>query len=373
MNRSVPDLVRRPKVVHIVVAGHLGGAEHFLVNLASRAKLTGVDHCLALMTPNPKLRDHFVDAGLRLRDRGPVRENLAAYLWRSFGPAEIAWLRRILMEEGASLIHAHTFGSQVLAARVARALSIPLIRTEHGVGVYRDPTRAFLRKWALRRADRIVAVSEFVKRTIEEADRTVRERVCIVRNGIDTEYFRPLTPSPDGPFTFFMLSRLERVKRVDVAIEALSHVPDALLEIIGDGNERNRLQGTAKKFGVETRVKFLGYRDDPRLAISRGDALINCTQEEGLPLAVLEAGSMERPAIAFAGGGIPEIVRENQTGWLVREYSAFAFARVMAEASKNRPQAREFGTNARKLVNALFNVDDMSRGYGAIYNELAKA
>ena len=86
------SLPSRPKVVHVVVAGDIGGAEHFLVNLASRPELSGADHCVALMTPNPKLRAFFADAGLSIRDRGPVRENPIAYLWRSFGPADIAWL-----------------------------------------------------------------------------------------------------------------------------------------------------------------------------------------------------------------------------------------------------------------------------------------
>ena len=369
MSGSAP--VDRPKVVHIIVAGHVGGAEHFLVNLASRADLTNAEHSIALMTPNPKLRDHFIGAGLRVRDRGPVRENLGAYLWRSFGPTEIEWLRKTVLEEKADLLHAHTFGGQILAARLARQLRLPLVRTEHGVGVYRDPTRSLLRKWALRRADRIVAVSEFVRRAVEGADPTVRARLRVVRNGIDTNHFRPSSSSPDGPFKFFMLSRVEPVKRVDLAIEALEHVPDAQLEIAGDGSERGALERLADRLGVAGRVKFLGYCSDPRAAIASGDVLLNCTQEEGLPLAVLEAAAMERPAVAFAGGGIPEIVEDERTGWLVREYSAEGFAGAMKNAV-DRARSREFGINARTRAVKLFDVERMCREYGAVYAELAE-
>jgi glycosyltransferase involved in cell wall biosynthesis len=358
-------------VVHVVVAGHLGGAEHFLVNLASRANLTGVDHCVALMTPNPKLRDHFVKAGLRLRDRGPAKENLAAYLWRSFGFREIAWLRRVLQEEGASLIHVHTFGSQILAARVARQLDIPLVRTEHGVGVYRDPTRAFLRRWALRRADRIVAVSEFVKQAVEEADPTVRSRVRVVRNGVDTSHFRPDPNRPDGPFMFSMLTRLERVKRVDLAIEALPLVPDAYMEIFGEGSQRPALERLASVRGVRHRVKFCGYCADAPAAISRSDASINCTREEGLGLAVIEAAAMERASVAFAGGGIPEVIEDGRTGWLTGDYSAAGFAAAMRKAA-DRARAREFGVNARKRAIELFDIDRMCRDYALIYDELTR-
>jgi glycosyltransferase involved in cell wall biosynthesis len=325
------------------------------------------------MTPNPELREHFVNADLRVRDRGPVKENPAAYLWRSLGPRDIAWLRRILLEERANIVHAHTFGSQVLAARVARQLNIPLVRTEHGVGVYRDPGRAFLRKWALRRAARIVAVSEAVRVVVERADPTVRERVRVIRNGIDAAHFRAAPISGDGPFIFSMLSRLERVKRVDMAIAAIAHVPGVQLEIIGGGSQRAELEELSQQLGVGDRVTFLGYLSDPRPAIARASALINCTREEGLPLAVLEAASMERPTIAYAGGGIPEVVQEGRTGWLVHEHTAGAFARTMVEAARDRARAKELGANARKLVVAQFDVDHMRRGYSVVYSEVLRA
>ena len=364
-----PSRNERAKVLHVVVAGHLGGAEVFLASLASHADLTGADHCIALMTPNPKLRNYFVEAGLRIRDRGPVRENAAAYLWRTFGPADIAWIRQILSEECATLIHVHTFGAQVLAARVSRQLRLPLIRTEHGVGVYRDLTRAFLRKWALRRAGRIVAVSEFVKDAIERVDPTVRSRVSVIRNGVDTSYFRPTPAHHEGQFTFSMLTRLERVKRVDLAIEALSLVPQARLEIAGEGSERQALERLASSRGVADRVRFLGYCADPRAAISRGDAAINCTREEGLGLAVIEAAAMERATLAFGGGGLPEVVEDNRTGWLVREYTAAAFAQAMMKAA-DRTRARELGVNARKRAIERFGIDRMCREYAAVYSGL---
>jgi glycosyltransferase involved in cell wall biosynthesis len=167
-----------------------------------------------------------------------------------------------------------------------------------------------------------------------------------------------------------MLSRLESVKRVDLAIEALAHVPGAHLEISGDGSQRQALERLAKRIGVGDRVTFLGYRSDPREALARANALINCTREEGLPLAVLEAASMGRPTIAFAGGGIPETVRDDQTGWLAKNYSALAFASAMAKAAEDRGRTEQLGANARKLVVTLFDVDDMRRGYDAIYSEL---
>src|SRR5258707_2111993 len=107
MNRLRP----RPKVMHIAVAGTISGAERFLANLAARPEASGADHCVALMTPNPQLRAMLLDAGLSVRDRGPVQEHPIAYLWRAFGPADLTWLVRAIGEERASILHLDTVRS----------------------------------------------------------------------------------------------------------------------------------------------------------------------------------------------------------------------------------------------------------------------
>jgi glycosyltransferase involved in cell wall biosynthesis len=363
----------RPKVVHVVVAGEIGGAERFLVNLASRPELSGADHCLALMTPNPKLRAFFADAGLSIRDRGPVRENPAATLWRSFGPADISWLGRVLLEEDASLLHAHTFGSHILAARVGLRHNLPVVRTEHGVRHYRDPSCALFRHWALRHTDRIVAVSAFVARTIAAVAPHAREKIQVIPNGIDMTYFHRAPPPVDGPFTFSVVSRLEPVRRVALAIEAATRMPDVRLNIAGEGSEREKLERLARERGVASRVRFLGYLRDPRPAIAASDAAINCTREEGLGFAVIEAAAMQRPAVAFDGGGIPEIVQDRRTGWLVREDSVSALAAALTAASASRIRAAELGVAARNWVESKFGIDAMCKSYAAIYREFATA
>jgi glycosyltransferase involved in cell wall biosynthesis len=362
----------RPKVVHVVVAGEIGGAERFLVNLATHSELSGADHCLALMTPNPELRTYFADASLRIRDRGLVKENPLAYLWRSFGPADIAWLERVLLEEKADLLHAHTFGSHILAVRAALRRRLPVVRTEHGIHHYRDPSCALFRHWALRHTDRIIAVSAFVAATIGALAPCAREKTQVVLNGVDMTYFAPIPARSEGPFTIASVCRLSRVKRVALAIEAVSRTPSVHLDIVGEGGEREKLQGLVRKRGLEARVRFLGRLHDPRLAIAASDAIINCTREEGLGIAVIEAAAMQRPAIAFDGGGIPEIVQDRRTGWLAKEDSVDGIAAVVAEATANRRQAAEFGRRAREWVESRFGIDGMYKSYAAIYQELAQ-
>ena len=128
------------RVTHVVVAGDIGGAERLLVDLATRPRETGAEHTVALMTPNRKLADMFEGAGLKVRDRGRVRENPLAYLWRSLGPRDVAWLEDVLRKERTEIAHLHTFGSHVVGARAALRADIPFVRTEHHVSYFIDPS-----------------------------------------------------------------------------------------------------------------------------------------------------------------------------------------------------------------------------------------
>ena len=87
---------RDPCVVHVVVAGECGGAERFLVELASRPRQTRARHVIALLTPSERLARLFRSAGLQVHDRGRVRENPLAYLWRSLAWPDVNWLAGVM-------------------------------------------------------------------------------------------------------------------------------------------------------------------------------------------------------------------------------------------------------------------------------------
>jgi glycosyltransferase involved in cell wall biosynthesis len=352
------------------VAGDIGGAERLLVDLALRPEQSGADHCVALMTPNPQLREMIRAAGVTIRDRGPVRENPLAYLWRSFGPADVAWLEHILTDEGASVVHVHTFGSHILGVRAALRRNLPVLRTEHGIHHYLDLSCSLYRDWALQKTDCVVAVSDYVGRFVERKAPYARHKLRVIRNGVDATYFHPEEPPREGPFTFALVCRLEPWKRVDLVIGAVARVPHILLRIAGSGSARRKLQALARDLRVDDRICFLGYRPDPRPVIAESHAAINSSRDEPLGLSVLEAFAMQRPVVAFAGGGIPEIVQDGRTGWLVHENSVEALAARLFEASANRQRAATLGANARAFIDRECRIEDMCRGYARAYSEL---
>jgi glycosyltransferase involved in cell wall biosynthesis len=361
-------MTARLKILHVVVAGQIGGAERLLATLATRRGEAG--HVIAVMTPNRDLTEFFRVSGAQVHDRGRCRENPLAYLSRSYGPADIAWLARVIAAERAGILHCHTYGSHVLAARAAARCGLPLVRTEHGVRHYRDPTCALNRHWALKHTTKIVAVSGFVGRTVARIEPAVADRIVVVHNGIDLARFEPQPPRSEGPFKIAAAVRLEPVKRLEIAIAALAEVPNVLFDIAGDGADRTKLEALAQRCGVADRVHFLGQLSDPRSVIAGADAVVNTTRQEAMSLAILEAGAMQRPAIAVAQGGTPEAVVDGRTGWLTEDDSVAGFARILRAASADRAEAARRGKEARAWVTAGFGLETMCEGYDAVYRNL---
>ena len=330
---------------------------------------------VALFTPNRALAAMFERAGLAIRDRGPVRENPVAYLWRSLGPSDVAWLTNVLREERADIAHLHTFASHVLGTRAARRAGVPTIRTEHHVQYFVDPSTKAFTLWSLARVDLSVAISQYVADWVRRAVPAVASKQRVVLNGVDADYFSPRPRSSAAearPFTFAVVCRLEPWKGVDLVVEAASRSEGFCVDIVGEGSEKQRLERMVAEKGLESRVRLLGYLADPRPAIADADAFVSSSRDEPLGLSVLEALAMERPVVGFAGGGIPEIVQDGKTGWLVHERSGELLARTMFDAASDRERARRFGVAGRAFVEARCRIESMCRGYRAVYEELAK-
>jgi glycosyltransferase involved in cell wall biosynthesis len=355
--------------MHVVVAGDIGGAERLLVDLATRPAQTNADHEVALMTPNRALAAYFVGAGLRVHDRGPVRENVISYLYRSVGPVDVRWLTSLLVNQRIDVVHTHTFGSHVLGTRAALRAGRAQIRTEHHVQHYFDPSCSPFTRWAASRTRRFVAISEYVRGILARTAPAVADRCTLIRNAVDTEHWSPQHKTSDGRFRVGIVCRLTAWKRVHLAIGAASTAEVELL-VVGDGEDRRRLEAFARKRGGA--VRFVGRQPDPRPYIGSCDVIVSTAKDEPLGLSVLESLAMGKPIIAFRGGGIPEIVQQDVTGILVDEGNEAALADAIARMKTYGAHLARMGEAGRRFALERCNVTSMCSAYAEIYRELSQ-
>ena len=338
-----------------------------LCDLASHPDETGVEHVVALVTPRAALAHMLESAGLRVRDRGRVREDAAAFLWRSLGPVDVAWLEGVAREERAEILHLHTFASQVLGTRAAQRAGARLVRTEHSTRVYDDRSCWPFSRWSLRRADVAVAVSDHVARVAKQKAPWCAPKMVVVRNGVDVKRFAPRASTQADAFTFVLVGRLEPRKGIDLAIAAIAKLPGARLEVVGDGAERRPLDSLARRLGVHGRVFFHGHVDDPRAIVSRSHAAVCSSRAEGLGLANLEAMALGRAVVGFRVGGVPEIVEHGVTGLLAAPNDVDALAACMRAATSSRGDLARMGAAARAFVVGRCSLEAMCRGYADVY------
>jgi glycosyltransferase involved in cell wall biosynthesis len=190
--------------------------------------------------------------------------------------------------------------------------------------------------WAGRHAAGIVTVARALK------DRLValglpEERVEVLRNGVDLKFFRQT--DRDGSrrrlgfrrATLLSVGNLVPLKGHDLAIRALTLLPEMDLVIVGDGPERKALAALAEESGLHDRVSFAGAlaQEELREYYCAADALVLASSREGWPNVLLEAMACGTPVVATRVGGTPEVVSAPHAGVLMTERTSEGLAQAV--------------------------------------------
>jgi glycosyltransferase involved in cell wall biosynthesis len=283
--------------------------------------------------------------------------------------AALAELRRARYD----VVHAHWwFPSGVAAAAAARWAGLPLVVTMHGsdvrLGRLIAPARPIMRQ-VLRRSARATAVSRWLA---EQAQQVAGgEMPTVAPMPVATDLFVPDRAVPRSDALLFV-GRLTRQKGVDLLLRALAELPARItLDVVGDGEERASLAALAKALGVEGRVRWHGALPAAALVpfYQRASALVVPSAEEGLGLVAVEALLCESPVIAFASGGVVDVIRDGESGILVLERTPQALARAVGGVLEAPDHGASLGRRGALLTRESFAPDHVARRYADIYRE----
>jgi len=207
--------------------------------------------------------------------------------------------------------------------------------------------------------------------------------VHVIHNGIDLDKpvqarheIRHALALGDRP-TVGIVARLAPVKNHDLLLRAwkrlLEVVPEAVLLVIGDGSQAQRLEGLRQDLALGNSVRFLGFRNDVSELLQALDVFVLCSLSEGLSLTLLEASSMGIPIVATDVGGNPEVVKDGMNGILVASESEIELANSLARLLQDRSLQERFGASGRTRHQQAFTLYAMVRGYATLYRELVGA
>ncbi|MDQ6670274.1 MAG: glycosyltransferase [Chloroflexota bacterium] len=376
---SAPVHTERPRALNILlVADSLdaGGAERHVVGLA--ASLVRAGHAVTIgCSTGGVLTDVARGHGVVVR---PLLSSLAK---RRLSLPFVRQLRRLMARENFDLVHAHMYASAAAASLAAIGSSVPLVVTEHSEAAWRGGSARTLSRFIYWRAQRVIAVSEGIRRRLLEIDRVHPGHVTVIPNALpalDDSSFAPALALPcalEGRPLVGVVARLQRDKGVrylvEAAVSVASELPQAAFVIVGDGPERAELERFAARLGVADRCFFVGFRADARKIISHFAVLAVPSLSEGTPLVVLEAMAEGVPIVASAVGGIPEQVRHEREALLVPPANAPALAAALRQLLLNPGRARLLGQNGRRRVGDCFSAEAMLRETWRVYHALVRA
>lgn len=301
-------------------------------------------------------------------------------------------LRKIITGEGIFLVHAHSYKAALLAGLAARWAKVPVTMftlhnfiVDEGAGRFKhlfyDLTERFLPSLA----DRVITVSKALRRRVIDKGKVGSSRVVMIHNGISippavsistrrTASLRHLLSLKSKAPLVVTVGRLVPQKGIKYLLTAATHVlrelPSAQFLIVGDGPLRRDLEVAAEKLGIHKKVVFIGFREDIHDILVASDVVVLPSLTEGLPLVALEAMAAGKPLVGTAVGGIPEVVVDRETGFLVPPRKPIPLAHAILFLLTNKEAALQMGMAGRRRVEEDFTLEKTITETQNIYTEL---
>lgn len=292
-----------------------------------------------------------------------------------------------------TIVHTHTAKAGVLGRLAALLSGAPVVvHTFHGhvLRGYFGPLKTAFFRWLetrlARRTDAVIAVSDAVKADLVEFGVAPAAKIRVIPLGLDLERLTGSLPkgrlraesghSATAPLVG-ILGRLVPIKDVGTFLHAARIVvaarPEVRFAIVGDGEERQRLEAMAQELGLLSCLHFHGWKTDVEEVLGDIDLVVNCSLNEGTPVALIEALAAGRPVVATAVGGTPDVLGPNRHGLLVPPSSPQALADAILDCLQHPAAAQERAQRGRAHVRANHGVSRLLHDMDALYQELLTA
>ncbi|MFP4671473.1 MAG: glycosyltransferase family 4 protein [Desulfohalobiaceae bacterium] len=361
------------RVLHVETGRHLyGGGRQVLYLLQGLGRMQAGEHFLACAAGS--------ELELRAREAGtnvyalPLAGDLdLLFAWR---------LRKLLREVDADIVHVHSRGAaEIWSGLAAAGSSVKTVLSRRVDNP--EPWWQSRLKYPL--YDRVNAISRAIYRILL-GQGVPDSKLSCVPSAVDTDRYRPGCDR-DWFLQEFGLQEQDRVlgtvaqliprKGHVYLLQALPRIlegcPEAKLLFLGQGPLLAELRQQAQALGVLERVQFAGFRTDLHWILPCLEMLVHPALLEGLGVSLLQAAAAGLPIVASRTGGVPEIVLDQENGFLLQPGQIDPLARAVLSLLQDPDSARRMGHRGRELVGQRFSVSAMVKGNLQVYQELMGA
>lgn len=299
-------------------------------------------------------------------------------------------MKDVFISEKLDLLHVHYAIPHAICALLASKLvaprKMPIVTTLHGTDITlvgQEKSFYDITRYSINQSTVVTAVSDYLKQRTE-AVFLPTVKVNRVHNFVDLDLFRHVpfachraNFAKPGQIVFLHVSNFRPVKRVGDVVRIFAEVRkkvDAVLLLVGEGPCLREARELGDSLEVQEHIRYLGKQMDVTGILSAADILLFPSEEESFGLAPLEAMACEIPVVATSSGGIPEVVRHGECGYLSRVGDVKSMSAYALELALSKEKRVQMGKAGRKIAETNFHPDVILPQYEALYQEaLAKA
>lgn len=371
------------KVLHLISGGDKGGAKTHVLILLERLMKEGINVELLCI-----MEGSFTEDAKKLEIPIKIIPQNKRY---SLKP--IFEIKKYIKENKFDIVHCHGARANYIAFFIKNGLKIPFITTMHSDykldfkdSIYKQAIFMPINAIALKKFDYILPVTKaFENMLIERGFK--KEKMFVIYNGISfekemniipkKEFFEKYNiPLKDGYIYIGLAARLQMVKGIEHFLEGCKILLEKNQKIIfliaGTGVLEKAVKSFIKQNNLQDNIKLLGFVQEIDSFYNAIDINILTSYSESFPYSLLEGARMKKATIATNVGGIGEMIKDFETGLLIKPYNSFDIAEKIQILTKNKNLMLEFGENFYKDVFQKFSDLEMAKKHIEIYKKILK-
>jgi glycosyltransferase involved in cell wall biosynthesis len=370
----------KKRILYVITKANWGGAQHYVFDMALGAKECGHD-VLVVSGAHGELTRRLTGEGIASHTIEAMERDVRfAAEWKSF-----VALLHIIDEFKPDVLHCNSSKAGAFATLAGRIQGVPMIVfTAHAWAfnehrpLWQRIVIGIIHYLTVLLSHRTICVSDAIYAYASRMP-FVQNRLYVVANGIEPgtlitrgEARTYLAPQfvHTYPDTLWVgtVAELHPTKGLDILIEAFRRLsPSAVLVIIGEGHDRHALEARIEASGVADRIMLVGFVKDAAQYLSALDIFVLPSRSEAFGYSLLEAGLASLPCAASNVGGIPEIIKDKESGILVPPNDSSALADALHLLLTNEPLRQTLGNALYERVTRVFSKEKMLRETLALY------
>lgn len=355
-------------------SGVAHGATTYMLNVLPSLVAAGVDITVCFLR-----EEHPAAAPLRGSRAEPIF--LSAHPLNPFVVFRVA---KIARQRGCGLIHAAGLKATLVARIIAPMVGAKALLHVHDL-TYPKRGLSALHRWFSKAPDSGLCVSQAAREVGIKGYHVSPERCHVLYNGIRLDVARKAAPEARASCraelqiaadanVITMIGRMHRVKghreMLQMMVSILRACPNTVLLLVGDGPERSACERLVAQLGLQAHVRFVGHRSDVPELLAASDLVLMPSHSEGLPYAAIEGLAVGKPVVAYAVGGIPEVVSADSDGVLAESGNQAKFVEAVVMLLGNQELRETFGRRG-KIAAERFSLDRHIAGLLKLYREIA--